>query len=215
MSKIKSEILNAMRADAIPAGECGLWQIEKHTYAKETPGLQDGKLVMVPPGDYTYLMRWTAATINKDHGETVMHDCPHELNSHLNFVLRAHGHVLVTGLGLGCVARGLLANPNVRFVTVVELSKCVMKLVYPHMPTKRIQILRADALRWIRQNRRRFDCAYHDLWSDEGAGEPHLQLLHSHLLSGLGHYRAPVQGAWAHPRWSKRLYNERTKLTIV
>jgi hypothetical protein len=209
---VKDKILAAMRADSIPAAKDGLWYIMKQTYHKRAVGLQDGKPVDVPPGSYTFLIRWTTATLHT-HGDTVMHDCPHELNSHLNFVLRAHGHVLVTGLGLGCVARGLLANPRVRFVTVIEMSKSVLRMVYPHMPTKRIQILRSDATRWVKQNRRKFDCAYHDLWSDPDAGDPKLQLMHSRMMSHLG-MRAPVQGAWAHPRWSKRAWNERTPLTV-
>jgi hypothetical protein len=36
-----------------------------------------------------------------------MNDFPQELKKHLDFVLRARGRVLVTGLGLGCVVRGL------------------------------------------------------------------------------------------------------------
>ena len=212
---LKDEILRAAKADAIPEGKSGLWFIEKHTFRKPAIGKRSDKFVEVPPGTYTYLRRLTTMSMYATPpGEPVMHDTPDELQTHLEFMLRARGHVLVTGLGLGCVARGLLANPAVRFVTVLEKSCDVMRLVYPWMPTKRIQIIRTDALRWVKKCRHPFDCAWHDLWSDHDAGDEHLQVMHSTLICSL----APAirfQGAWDMPRWSKRLWNRSGELTIV
>jgi hypothetical protein len=200
----KQTLLSAMKADSIPAGWSGLWYIIKTTLTEETPNLRNGKPVVLPPGSYTFLYRLTDATLYCDPpGEVVMEDTPFELQTHLGFVLQARGRVLVTGLGLGCVVRGLLANPNVDHITCLENSEDVLKLVGPHMSTDRLTILEADALKWTAKNKDRFDCAWHDLWTNRGAGEPHLDHWHARLLINcrqtVGH-----QGAWAMERLIKK-----------
>jgi hypothetical protein len=52
--------------------------------------------------------------------EVVMEDSPRELRRHLPIWMHAHGRVLVTGLGLGCVVRGLLASPHVEYIDVAK-----------------------------------------------------------------------------------------------
>lgn len=203
---LKESILDATRADAIPEGEAALWYIRKVTVNKPTfAERNEGQFRIVPPGRWTYLLRWTDATIGQTMGEVVMHDTPDEVNTHLGFMLRSHGRVLITGLGLGCVVRGTLANPAVKSVTVIESSAHVLKLVRPYMPAdKRLNIVHDDAMRWVKRSRSRFDCAWHDLWIDTGHGEPHLQQLHMELLCAL-HRRIPMQGAWAFPKRFRRL----------
>lgn len=109
----------------------------------------------------------------------------------------------MTGLGLGCVVRGLLANPDVQHVTCIEDSDDVLKLVGSHMPKERLTILEADALEWTAKNTEPFDCAWHDLWTDRGNGEPHLDHWHAALLMNC---RKTVkrQGAWAFDRQIKK-----------
>src|SRR6185369_8969082 len=107
------------------------------------------KPVTLPAARYTYLRFLTDKTLYSEHpGAVVMEDTPFELRTHLGFVMRAHGRVLITGLGLGCVIRGLLENPKVEHVTCIENSKDVLKLVAPYMPTERLEIVEADALEW-------------------------------------------------------------------
>lgn len=139
-------------------------------------------------------------------GEMVMHDYPQELAKHLDFMLRAHGRVLITGLGLGCVARGCLANPAVKEITVIERDNAVIDLVWPHMP-QIINLVEADAVQWCKETNEQFDCAWHDLWTDDEKGEPHLQVVHSELLGAMLE-KAKLQGAWEFPRWSRRLFKE-------
>lgn len=135
MSNLKQTVLAAARADAIPAGDSGLWMVRKDIARKPILAKRNDKLVQIPAGTYTSLVRWTESTLHL-HGEVVMHDVPAELNTHLDFMLRANGRVLVTGLGLGCVVRGCLANPAVRHVTCIENSVDVLKLVAPYMMTR-------------------------------------------------------------------------------
>lgn len=199
----KNDLLIAMKADSIPAGWSDLWYIVKTSLTEPSPNMRHGKAVVVPPGTYTFLYRLTDATLYCDPpGEVVMEDTPFELQTHLAFVTRAHGRVLITGLGLGCVIRGLLANPNVEHITCIEDSNDVLKLVGPYMPRGRLTIIEADALEWTANNKETFDCAWHDLWTDRGNGEPHLDHWHARLLMNC---RGTVkqQGAWAFDRRAK------------
>jgi len=200
----KADLLASMKADSIPAGFSGLWFITKANLTESMSSVRHGTPVTVPPGTYTFLYRLTDATLYCDPpGEVVMEDTPFELQTHLGFVLAARGRVLVTGLGLGCVVRGLLANPNVEHITCIENSKDVIRLVGFHMPYERLTILEADALEWTANNKEVFDCAWHDLWTDRSNGEPHLDHWHARLLMNC---RATVrqQGAWAMDKQIKR-----------
>ena len=144
-----------------------------------------------------------------------MHDVPHELKTHLNFMLRAKGKVLINGLGLGCVVRGCLKNPSVEHITVVERSTDVLKLVEPYMPkTRRLRIVKADALRYAEQTREKFDCAWNDLWNDEDKEEPALALIHADLMVRLRH-KVQFQGAWAMPRYFRNAMNRKSAGVVI
>lgn len=180
-----------------------MWHIIK-VDAAEFPRKRHGKPIVLPPGTYTLLLRLTDSTLHQNPpGETVMEDTPYELQTHLNFVIRASGRVLVTGLGLGCVVRGLLKNPVVEHVTCIENSPDVLQLVAPHMPKDRLTLVEADARSWTASNQDNFDCAWHDLWTNQDGGEPHLNYWHSEVLLNC---RKTVrrQGAWKFDRTLKR-----------
>ena len=200
-----AQILNASCATQIPEGESGLWHIFKQELQYPAIGIYRGNPVSVQAGTYTHLARWTLATLHHDNGEVVMEDHEQELLTHLQFMLKASGHVLVCGLGLGCVTRGLLANPNVDHVTVLEKSRDVMDLVAPYMPTDRLTIVDdADALKWTKtENLKAFDCVWHDIWSDPDEHQPHLDVLHAQLIVNCQN-RIERQGAWNLNRKTKR-----------
>ena len=201
---MKRQLLEAARATAIPAGRSGRWRVIKCTLRKKTLANRYGKLVALEPGVYTKLCYQTDVMApGVPYGDVVMEDTPFELRTHLDFMLRAHGKVFVAGLGLGCVVRGLLANPAVKQVTVLELSQDVLDLVQPHMPADRLEIIQADAIEWAKRTWRRFDCAWHDLYSDESAVEESLHVKHCHLLAAMMQ-KAPMQGAWNLPRYVRR-----------
>lgn len=207
--KLKEQILKACSAERIPEGASGLWHIKKLNLSKqlfvEKPN-SGGKGETLPPGVWTSLFRYTESAMHT-YGEMVMHDFPNEIHTHMIFMLKAKGNVLVSGLGLGCVARGLLANPSVSKVTVLENSTDVLKLVGIHMEkSDRLEIIFAEAEDWIKKNNQmEFDCAWHDLWTDTDKGEPHLQVKHATLLAEL-HGRVRFQGAWNFPRDQRRAW---------
>lgn len=204
-------ILKAARADSIPEDDSGLWYVKKVIWTeKMAAGMPNFK---VPVGAYTKLFRWTEATMHQGIGECVMDDTVAELKKHLRFMLMAHGDVIVSGLGLGCVVRGLLLNPKVRSVKVLEISKNVLKLVEPWMPKDpRLTIIHADALKWFDENPDApMDCVWHDIWTDESKGEPHLQVQHMALLSKSAG-RVDLQGAWNFPREFRRMMKSKFKV---
>lgn len=205
----KDEILKAMKADLIPVTSRGLWFIHKIKLEKSTLSMRHGLSVIVPPGRYTYLRRITDATLYEEPpGEVVMEDTPFELQTHLGFVMQAYGNVLVTGLGLGCVIRGLLMNPDVESVTCIENSRDVLRMVAFHMPFDNLTIIEADALEWTVKNERKFDCAWHDLWTNKDHEEPHLDIWHAELFKNCQKF-TKHQGAWAFPRIMKRMMREK------
>lgn len=204
------EVLRAMRADSVPAGSSGLWEVRKVVV---TDGMADATASgryphRVPAGNYTNLFRATMATVHLD-GECVMNDFPGELRKHLEFVLVARGRVLVTGLGLGCVVRGLLAVGRAESIDVVERDKHVVRLAWPSVEEAargnraQVRLHVSDALRFARKTMERWDFAWHDLWSDPDVKEPHLVVTHAEVMAAL-RGKAARQGAWAFPREHRR-----------
>lgn len=199
-----AETLEAMRASAIPEAESGLWRIRKFEQRRPTKNANGQE---IPPGRYTALSRVTLATLHTE-GVSVMSDDPVELRRHLDFVLRARGRVLVTGLGLGCVLRGLLQNPRVDSIDVIERDSDVIALVRPHLDFDRYRIHEAEALAWVRERKgETWTVAWHDLWSDTDRGDPHLAITHQRMILAL-RGRVEFQGAWAFPRYLQRLLRE-------
>jgi len=202
MGSLLNDILCAARADSIPEAQSGLWRVNK-IRIDGTWSIREGKKIFLPAGTYTYLHRYTDSTLHVG-GETVMEDTPFELRHHLNFMLRAKGNVLITGLGLGCVVRGLLVNPRVEHITCLEISKNVIDLVEPYMPKERLKIIHTDALKWTETDKRKFHYAWHDIWADPDNGQDNLNLLHAKLLMNC-QKKVEFQGAWHVPRWYKKI----------
>lgn len=199
-------LLRAARAEHIPVGRSGPWAVRRLrcTLATQAANRAAGRRV-VPIGTYTVLTRLTSW--EPFSGETVMSDEPYELGRHLWAMRRARGRVLVTGLGLGCVVRGMLANPAVDHIDLIERDGDVLELVREHMPEgRRLSIRHAEAVSWVEQHASvRWDFAWHDLWSDHDAGEEHLAITHQRLMIALRNSVPPrEQGAWAFPKNQRR-----------
>lgn len=151
----------------------------------------------------TILFRWTDATLHLDHGELVMEDSDRELGRHMPLWLAARGRILVTGLGLGCVVRGLLLNPEVEHVDVVEIDPGIIRVIGAEFAgCPRVTIHEADALQWPIPAAARWDYAWHDLWCPDNDG---LQRLHTSLIKRFRPHVTVNQGAWEFPRWAHRL----------
>jgi hypothetical protein len=202
-----------MRADDIPEAESGLWKIERihmddeaacansivrtENVRKTNPMAGDRH---VTPGTYTVLWRHHGGTVHRQYGDCVMDDTGPELSTHLNFAMRARGRVVVTGLGLGCVVRGLLHNPAVTHVNVIERDSRILRMVGPHLPSdSRLVITKEDAFDFAETCAERYDYAWHDIWSDPDLGERELPALHMELLKKYARF-CGRQGLWGMPR---------------
>lgn len=213
MRKEIPQILAAMRADMIPPQSRGLWTVARYEITpfreKVLAKMQSiGKVPAAPKaGVYTFL--WC---LNEDSllratkempGEAVMNDFDSELRKHLEFICKARGRVLVTGLGLGCVVRGLLAAGRVEHVDVVERSPEVIEMCAASVADPRVTIHQADAREF--RPKGRYDFAWHDLFSADG--EPALQVVHMELFKRFKRW-VRIQGAWTMPRRHRRALAE-------
>lgn len=113
----------------------------------------------VPPGTYTRLLH---------NGNTIMSDTPDELEDHRRVVEEARGSVLIAGLGLGCVVKGLLSNPDVDSIDVVEIDDTLITVMPKHalwLQDPRVNLHHASIFTWGHSGRR-WDFAWFDIWPD-------------------------------------------------
>lgn len=177
--------------DTVAEQDFGLWTIMRQDFSKDPiTTFCVGRPVM------TVLYQWTEATIHLPVGHVVMEDSRRELHRHLPIFFAARGHVLITGLGLGCVVRGLLVKPEVEHIDVIEIDADIIRVIGAEFAgNPRVTIHHADALEWpIRGHR--WDVAWHDICTPDDVG---LQGLHGKLLTRF-YPHVGRQGAWDFPR---------------
>lgn len=193
-------VMAARVPDTVPLGTFGLWTIGREEFPEGSP-----LRARVGFPHLTFLRRPSWGSLHQKYGEVVMEDSTEELCKHLPIWMAAHGRVLVSGLGLGCVVRGLLAKPEVRLVDVVEIDPTIVRLIGPEFAgNPRVALRTGDALkvRWPKDAR--WDCAWHDIWTEDGNGIA-LHKLHLRLMTRYKPMVRPrMQGAWALPRVVKR-----------
>lgn len=88
-------------------------------------------------------------------------------------------------------------------ITLVECSRDVIDLVWPHTSHDRCELVHADAFDYLQHTDDDWDCAWHDIWTETDKGEPHLSVAHQLLmLACVGRVR--FQGAWMFPKHHRR-----------
>ena len=99
-----------------------------------------------------------------------MSDTPSEIRDHMEPILVAKGNVLIAGLGIGMVLQACLEKPEVKHVTVIELSPEVIELVGGHYKAKygdRLTIIQADIMEWKPPKGERWDVFWADIWDNK------------------------------------------------
>lgn len=153
-------------------------------------------------GYHTTLERHHIGTLMRERGEIVMEDSPSELKKHLPILLAASGRVLITGLGLGCVVRGLLSKPEVTHIDVVEIDEWILRVVGREFAgNPRVTLHHGDAEFYRGFEQRGWDFGWHDIWSREECWD----VIHVRLLARY-HDGWIRQGAWALPKDLKRVW---------
>jgi hypothetical protein len=203
---VRDHLIDACRVPrSVAERRVGLWEIRRYDVRK-AGGPSWAEFVRLGPyTEVTALLRDTLATLHSDSGECVMEDSPRELQRHLPILLAAHGRVLVSGLGLGCVVRGLLSKPEVEHIDVVEIDTSIIDLVgreFARNPRVELHIGDAETIEW--PDKSRWDFAWHDVWSETES----LDVVHARMLTRY-HDVAEVQGCWQFPRVVKRAWPRR------
>lgn len=78
-------------------------------------------------------------------------------------IQKAHGNVLIGGLGMGLAAHLMAEQSAVSNVTVVEIDPDLIKLIRP-MISKEIEIVQDDLFRYLQHTQRQYHYGYYDIW---------------------------------------------------
>jgi len=129
-----------------------------------------------PPGTYVTLR------ITDEIGKprVMMSDLYYERVTCVEVVERAHGDVLIAGLGIGMILHPILRKEAVRSVAVVEKYPDVVDLVLPTLPTsEKLTVVLDDIYTWKPPRGRRYDVIWFDIWPDiEPTRLPEMARLH-------------------------------------
>jgi hypothetical protein len=200
------------------------WSIRSFVVPQNDPSQRHEMLHMgryVPPGvEFTALLRNDRL---RPYGRPslVMSDTPDELTDHAAIIKRVESarapiRVLVNGLGLGCVVKGLLSFEQVAHVDVLEIDWDLISIVGPfylgrrigrrpfrgrvRSEDRRLTIHHSDAFKKKWPPGARWHLVWHDVWdsvdpdnlSDETRAAPGT---YDALLSKYAD-RCEWQGAW-------------------
>lgn len=100
---------------------------------------------------------------------------PNEIETMRKPLSRAKGNVLVGGLGIGYFVSACARNPLVTSITVVERDDEVIKLIVDNIlpfvnDSRKIKIVKDDAVAYAREHLKEFDYSFMDLWHDPTDG---------------------------------------------
>lgn len=96
--------------------------------------------------------------------------CPSEINTMLEQTQKAHGRVLVLGMGLGYYQYCIAQKSEVSSVMVVELNPTIIEIfeqqLLPNFPNKeKISIVCSDAVEYLKNAKDgQFDFVFADIW---------------------------------------------------
>lgn len=187
----------------VPDGKSGDWEIKTRVVEEPDP-LQKARAALrsygriTPAGTYKVLYR---------NGEVIMSNTPDEINDFQWFILQAKGDILVNGLGLGVVLKALIDKPEVRTVTVIELSEDVISLVAPtYRDNPKVKIIQGDAFTYQPPKEQKFDAVWHDIW-DIISAENIPEMIKLHRKYGK---KASYQASWCRPL-CEEMYKEQKR----
>ena len=149
---------------SVPEGTCGDWSVVRFEVTKHDAmigsirAMQHGR-GSISPGFYTQLKHARRGV--------VMSDTPDEMRDHYEPVIKAKGHVLLNGLGIGMVLQSVLNREGVTKVTVVEIDKDVISLIGPHyLKDSRVEIVHCSAYDYQPPKGIRYGAIWHDIWDN-------------------------------------------------
>lgn len=130
------------------------WELQKFEIGKDDmramfKGIAPGKYIRLVHGD-----------------ELVMSDTEMERHTNMDFCIRAHGDILIGGLGIGMIIMAIQDKPEVHSITVIEKNQEVIDLVASQLAfNDKVKIVNADVFEWIPDQNAKYDMVYMDIWS--------------------------------------------------
>lgn len=115
-------------------------------------------LFAVKQGEYVQLFI-------KGHG-LMMSDTHMERKTNYDFVSSANGRVLIAGLGVGLIIKGIIDRKDITEIVVIEKYQDVIDLVLPKIKHKKLKVINADIFEWKPEKGELFDSIYFDIWAD-------------------------------------------------
>jgi len=146
-----------MKETAIPENAIGKARIERFVIDKNASDISALRREYVPEGEYTRLI------VN---GMVMMSNTMMEKRTNCEVINRAHGNVLIAGLGIGMILTEILEKYEVESVTVIEKHKDVISLVSPSFNSSKLKIIHADIMEWKPDKGSTYDTIYFDIWPD-------------------------------------------------
>jgi hypothetical protein len=196
--KERADLMARMSID-LPDRQSGNLRVEHFTVGEDLPDMirsfQHYGDRMPDPGTYIRLMEGP-----EPDSVVWMSNTPAELEDHLPVLQRASQPdiktALVTGLGLGCVIKGLASFDHIEHIDVVEYNRDVIDLTGDQFALEgladRIRIHHASAYTFP-PRRQHWDLAWHDIWPD--ISTDNLHGMYDLWARFRGHAR--IQGFWA------------------
>ena len=97
-------------------------------------------------------------------GEVVMSDTAMEKRTNRDFVVKAHGNVLIGGLGIGLILLAIQDKEDIKQITVVEKNKEVIELVGNQLPlNSKVNIVNDDVFEY--KPLFKYNTIYMDIWN--------------------------------------------------
>ena len=189
--------------DIIPEGVSGEYAVEHYNIPEDKARLA----VTMATYSRDYLGRQIFAgnfCRLKYNGSVIMSDTGGERYSNTEIVRVAHGDVLIAGLGLGMILCNILPKPEVKSVTVVEISNDVCHLVLPHLskhigePMTKLCVEKDDI--FSHTPSQKYNVIYFDIWGDySGDTYEETKILHRQYSKYLDRKNGHHMDSWM--RW--------------
>ena len=97
-------------------------------------------------------------------GEVVMSDTAMEKRTNRDFVVKAHGNVLIGGLGIGLILLAIQDKEDIEQITVIEKNKEVIELVGNQLPlNSKVNIVNDDVFEY--KPLFKYNTIYMDIWN--------------------------------------------------
>ena len=147
------------------------------------------------------------------NGSLAMSNTDMELRTNRNFILDAHGDVLIGGLGIGGIVFCIQDKPEVKSITVLEKSQDGIDLITSQQTfNEKVKIVCADVFEWKPDAGIRYDCIYMDVWNtisrDEYKQMVALKRRYGHWLKSVEESPNRFNRCWAewYAKTEHRLY---------